>query len=73
MARLSDLKKGQRGIIKDFDAAIPQTKLLEIGCLPGNEVEVVQKAFFSDPVCIRLNGVQFAIRKSEAAQIEIAL
>lgn len=70
---VADLKRGQRGIIKEISAEILPLKLLEMGCLPGNEVELVQLAPFRDPIYININGSHLAIRKETASQIEIEL
>lgn len=70
---IADLKRGQRGIIKDISVDSIPLKLLEMGCLPGNEVELVQLAPFSDPMYLNINGSHLAIRKETALQIEIDL
>ena len=70
---IADLKRGERGIIKEFSADVIPLKLLEMGCLPGNEVEMVQTAPFRDPMYLNINGSHLAIRKETAAQIEIDL
>lgn len=70
---VADLKRGQRGIIKEISAEIIPLKLLEMGCLPGNEVELVQMAPFHDPIYLNINGSHLAIRKETAIQIEIEL
>lgn len=70
---VATLKKGQRGIIKEFTTNLLPIKLLELGCLPGNEVELVQTAPFNDPLYINVNGSHIAIRKSLAQQIELQL
>ena len=67
------MKKGQRGIIKEFSADVVPLKLLEMGCLPGNEVEMVQTAPFRDPIYLNINGSHLAIRKDTAENIEIDL
>jgi len=46
-------------------------KLLELGCLPGNVVELVQIAPLKDPIYININGNHIAIRRSLAVQIEL--
>ncbi len=46
MITIASLKKGQRGIIKEFSVDVVPLKLLEMGCLPGNEVTLVQIAPF---------------------------
>ena len=68
---VADLKRGERGIIKEFVEDILPIKLLELGCLPGNEVEMVQIAPFQDPLYINVNGSHIAIRRSVALQIEL--
>ena len=35
---IADLKKGEKGIITDSSSENIPLKLLEMGCLPGNEV-----------------------------------
>ncbi|MGY5851186.1 FeoA family protein [Salegentibacter sp. F14] len=70
---LSQLRCGQRGIIKDFSTEDVPLKLLEMGCLPGNEVEVIQTAPFMDPMYLNVNGSHLAIRKETALHIEIEL
>ncbi len=70
---VASLKRGQRGIIKEFSADMVPLKLLEMGCLPGNEVELVQTAPFHDPMYLNINGSHLAIRKETALLIEIEL
>ena len=70
---VAHLKKGQKGIIKDFVQDVLPIKLLELGCLPGNTVELVQVAPLKDPIYINVNGTHIAIRKSVALQIELEL
>lgn len=73
MPTIADLNKGQRAIIKEFSVDLVPLKLLEMGCLPGNEVSLVQTAPFRDPLYLNINGSHLAIRKETAAQIEIEL
>tara|TARA_R110002020_G_scaffold63170_1_gene168635 strand:+ start:36268 stop:36513 length:246 start_codon:yes stop_codon:yes gene_type:complete len=70
---VAHLKRGQKGIIKEFSGDILPIKLLELGCLPGNEVEMVQVAPFGDPIYINVNGSHIAIRRETALQIELEL
>ena len=46
-------------------------KLLEMGCLPGAEVELIQLAPLNDPLYICVNGSHLAIRKETASKIQI--
>ncbi|WP_295182529.1 FeoA family protein [uncultured Christiangramia sp.] len=70
---VANLRRGQRGIIKEFSTDMVPLKLLEMGCLPGNEVELVQTAPFHDPMYLNINGSHLAIRKETALLIEIEL
>ena len=67
------LKRGEKAIIKEFTLDMVPLKLLEMGCLPGNEVALVQTAPFQDPMYLNVNGAHLAIRKETAAQIEIEI
>lgn len=68
---IAHLKKGEKGIIKEFSEDSLPVKLMELGCLPGNEVELVQVAPLKDPLYINVNGSHIAIRRSVALQIEL--
>jgi|TARA_R100001369_G_scaffold27484_3_gene49537 ferrous iron transport protein A len=68
---LAELKRGQRGIIIDVSSVHIPLKLLEMGCLPGNSVELVQVAPFADPMYLNINGSHLAIRKETAIHIQI--
>ena len=63
MYSIADLKKGEKGVIKDVSANDIPIKLLEMGCLPGNEVEIIQLAPLLSPIYININGSRLAIRK----------
>lgn len=68
---LSQLKPGERGVILAFSDLEMSVKLMEMGCLPGEEVEVERYAPFGDPMAIRVAGYQLCLRKSEASVILI--
>ncbi|RKS55533.1 ferrous iron transport protein A [Gillisia mitskevichiae] len=70
---IAHLQRGQRGIIKELIVDKIPLKLLEMGCLPGNLVELVQTAPFRDPMYLNINGSHLAIRKETALLIEIEL
>lgn len=70
---IANLKKGDLAIIKDFDVESIPLKLLEMGCLPGNTVELIQIAPFGDPLYLNINGSHLAIRMETARKIEIEM
>jgi ferrous iron transport protein A len=70
---LAELKKGQKAIITDFNVDAIPLKLLEMGCLPGNEVQLLQIAPLGDPIYINVNDSHVAIRKETAAEIDVVI
>jgi ferrous iron transport protein A len=73
MLSIASLEIGQKAIIKDFSVDVVPLKLLEMGCLPGNIVALIQEAPFKDPLYLTINGSHLAIRKEMACKIEIEL
>ena len=71
LTTIHSLKKGEQAIIKDFDIDTVPLKLLEMGCLPGNTVELLQIAPFGDPLFLNINGSHVAIRVETAKQIGV--
>lgn len=70
---LAEIKRGEIGIIVDVSSVHIPLKLLEMGCLPGNSVELVQMAPFADPMYLNINGSHLAIRKETAIHIQIEI
>ena len=70
---LAALKKGQRATITGFDVDAIPLKLIEMGCLPGNVVEMIQTAPLGDPIYINVNDSHLAIRKETASEIFVQI
>ena len=70
---IANLKKGDVALIKNFDVEAIPLKLLEMGCLPGNRVELLQIAPFGDPLYLNINGSHLAIRIETAREIEVEI
>ena len=68
---IESLKKGEKATIVDFDINLMPLKLLEMGCLPGNTVELLQVAPFGDPLYLDVNGSHLAIRMETARNITV--
>ena len=68
---LSELKRGQRAVIDSFTDYETSLKLLEMGCIPGEEIEVVRIAPLGDPMAIIVSGYQLSLRKDEAAVMKV--
>ena len=70
---VGDLKIGQKGIIVDFDVDNIPLKLLEMGCLPGNSIELIQIAPFGCPLYFNVNDSHVAIRLETAKEIKVVV
>lgn len=73
IVRLSELKPGQTGIIKEFNSNDLFLKLMEMGCLPGEEIQLEQIAPLGDPICISVAGYHLSLRINEAEHIMIEI
>ena len=71
--KLSELKPGQKAIITKFSNEETSLKLMEMGCLPGEEVFLEQIAPLGDPISIIISGYTLSLRLEEAEQISIDL
>ncbi|MBC8754287.1 ferrous iron transport protein A [Kordia sp. YSTF-M3] len=71
MLTIADLQKGEKAIILDFPLDTIPLKLIEMGCLPGNEVMLIQTTLFNGPLFLTINGSNIAVRKDTASQILI--
>ena len=69
MKRLSDLEAGQKAVINSFEKDEIFIKLMEMGCVPGEIVQVEQEAPMGDPISISVAGYHLSLRISEARSI----
>jgi ferrous iron transport protein A len=71
---LDQLQVGQRARVDTLagDDAIAQ-RLLEMGLLDGEELEVIGFAPLGDPMEIRLRDFRLSLRRAEAARIGVTL
>lgn len=70
---LDRLEPGESGAILrlEGDPAIVR-RLMELGLVPGTEVEVLRRAPLGDPVELRLRATHLSIRRADAARIHVA-
>ena len=65
---VTDLKKGEKGIIAQMRPNSLYLKLLEMGCLPGTEVSL---KLLGDPLCITVGGHDLSLRIEEAQSLAL--
>lgn len=70
---LDRLAPGERGIITSVDCPpVVARRLMELGLIPGTEVEVIRRAPLGDPMEITVRGMHLSLRKSEARHIDVS-
>ncbi|MGB3908547.1 MAG: ferrous iron transport protein A [Methanomethylovorans sp.] len=69
---LNDLRPGEKArIVKVLAKGTVRRKLMDMGMVPGSEVEVVRTAPLGDPIEFRIKGYSLSMRKQEAANIVV--
>ena len=69
MIPLHQLRKGQKAVIEAIETEKLPLKLIEMGCLPGNEIQLLQTAPFKDPLYLKIDHSHRAIRLESAGYI----
>lgn len=72
MVTLDQLKPGEKGIISNIKPSGLTIKLLEMGLLPGKEVQFSFRAPMGDPIAVQVSGYSLSLRLDEAGLIEMA-
>ncbi|MFY0628316.1 MAG: ferrous iron transport protein A [Reichenbachiella sp.] len=72
MRSVAEMKPGEKGIVKNFLDEYLSLKLLEMGVLPGTQIEMKFAAPFGDPICIRVTGYDLSLRLEEARTITLS-
>lgn len=72
---LNKVKVGQKGVIQEMpEDSSHSMKLLALGILPGDILEVTGRALFGGPISLKhSSNTFFALRRSHASQILIQL
>ncbi len=68
-----DLLIGEIGILKSFSNQIIAPKFLELGCLPGAKITLINVAPFRSTYFFKINKSRFALRKAEAENLILEL
>ena len=71
MISLDQLALGQRAVIKSIQTDLLPLKLIEMGCLPGNEISLLYLAPFQDPMYLKIEEAHLVIRREVARYIMV--
>ena len=70
---LNSLAPGHTAIIKEFrDNARLQSRIVEMGILPGVKVRMIKKAPFHGPLEIKIRSYYLTLRWEDAGQILVS-
>ncbi len=75
-AMLSELIPGEKALVQfisDDCQGVERQRLMDLGFVPGSEVEVEVVSPFRDPAAYRVKGGLIALRKTQASKIHISL
>ena len=67
--RLSEIKQGGTVSIISFEKDEIFLKLMEMGCVPGEEITVEKVAPLGDPISVNVAGYILSLRINEAEMI----
>ena len=67
--KLSEIGIGKKARIIAFETDDIVLKLMEMGCLPGEIINVEKKALWGDPISITVSGYLLSLRLNEAEKI----
>jgi ferrous iron transport protein A len=72
MIKLSQLAIGHSGVVAHVTGTSRLVaRMMELGFVPGSQVEVTRKAPFGDPVQYRIRGSRISIRMAEAECVQV--
>ncbi|MEC9209057.1 MAG: FeoA family protein [Bacteroidota bacterium] len=71
MQNLAKLSIGSKGEIVQISDNSLEQKLLEMGCTPGEQFEVVRKAPFGGPIAILISSYILSVRQEDARSIAV--
>lgn len=71
MKKLSELKAGESARVIGIQTTELKPKLLEMGLIVNQEIKVLFKAPFGDPIAVEVGDYVLSMRKDEAIFVEV--
>jgi ferrous iron transport protein A len=71
--RLSEIKPGQRAVIDEVTPGMSSLRLMELGFIPGSQVELQAVAPTGDPIAVLVDHSLISLRKSDANAVLVTL
>lgn len=70
---LDQIKAGQQAVIVALEhSGVQRRRLMDLGFVPGTQIEVALKNPLGDPTAYLVRGAVIALRRVQARQIQVA-
>ena len=73
IVKLSEMKPGQEGIIYEYKSNEIFLKLMEMGCVPGEKIQMEKIAPMGDPISVNVAGYHLSLRLNEAEHVYVRI
>lgn len=73
MTTLNELKPGDKAIIRSFSNEALSSKLIDMGCLPGEMISISRLAPLGCPYMVHVSGYDLSLRKAEAMTVMVEM
>jgi len=73
MMTLDEVRPGDKAIIEPLRGLGKERRLLDLGIIPGTEVEVIASHPFHGPIVVRVSGTAVAVGRGLARAIPVRL
>lgn len=74
MKTLAEMKPGEFGVVTKVNGTGNiKYRLIDMGVVKGSRLQVIKYAPMGDPIEIKVKGFTLALRKNEAAMIEVEM
>ena len=73
MKKLSEIRVGKTVVIHSFENDDIFIKLMEMGCVPGENILLEQIAPMGDPISVTVAGYRLSLRLNEAENIFVKI
>jgi len=71
--KLSELSKGSRAMIVSVNSSPLEVTLMQLGVVTGDIITLSDFAPFGGPLAMQVGGNKVALRRSDAARIEVKM
>lgn len=68
---LSNLKKGEKGIVSKVLEGASSIRLMEMGLIPGTPIQLSAVSPFGDPIAVKVGAFFLSLRRKDAEHVVV--